>query len=216
LHACYRVKCARSHVMSDAPIRACHTVDVCIAGLCTSLISASSTHSSIRPSVTSSACVRACVYAQGRMRLPSSDTQALVRADMLASDSSEHEETVFLFVVEHAVEPDPEPHMRLPLKAQRQGSPAAQPSSQAAGERCQSAPYRVTRSPIALAQAAEPHHMHCSYFHVLCPCTCVRMDGCEFSGQTVDTRGWASGQRRRGCGMRRGLGVMARAATFSG
>ena len=44
--------------------------------------------------------------------------------------------------------------MNSPSTAQRQGSRAAQPSSQAAGERCQSAPYHVTRSPIALAQAA--------------------------------------------------------------
>jgi hypothetical protein len=148
---------------------------VVFAGLCTSLISAPSTHSYIHLSVRPSACVRAC------MRMVECDCRpatlgALVRADMLASDSSEHEDTVFPFVVEHDVEPDPEPHMLSPPKAQRQGSRAAQPSSQAAGERCQSAPYRVTRSPIALAQAAELHHVYCSKFHTYL-CSRVRAHG---------------------------------------
>jgi len=57
-----------------------------------------------------------------------------MRADMLADDSSEQKDTVFSFVVEHAVEPDPETDMLSP-KAQRPGSLAVQPSSQAAGER---------------------------------------------------------------------------------
>jgi hypothetical protein len=52
--------------------------------------------------------------------------------------------------------------MNSPSTAQRQGSPAAQPSSQAAGARCQSALHRVTRSPIALAQDVRPHHLYCS------------------------------------------------------
>jgi hypothetical protein len=152
------------------------------AGLYASLISASSTHSSIHSSVRSSACVRACLRKVECDCRPAT-LRALVRADMLAGDSSEHEDTVFSFVVEHAVEQDPEPHMRLPPKAQRQGSPAAQPSSQAAGECCQCAPYRVTRSPIALAQAAELHHVYCSKFHLYAHALCMRMDGCGFSGQ---------------------------------
>ena len=52
--------------------------------------------------------------------------------------------------------------MHSPPTAQRQGSLAAQPSSQAAGECCQSALHRVTRSPIALAQDVRPHHLYCS------------------------------------------------------
>ncbi len=175
LHAWLCVACVRTVACdgSPAPTRACHAIDVC--ALCSqgfALVSLA-LHSPIRTPICQSDLVRACVYAHGRLRLLSGHTRGLVRADMLAGDSSEHEDTVFPFVVEHAVEPDPEPHMLSPPKVQRQGSRAAQPSSQAAGERCQSAPCRVTRSPIALAQAARPHHMHCSYFHVLCPRTLV-------------------------------------------
>ena len=89
-------------------------------------------HPPIRPSIRQSDLVPACVYAQGRMRFRPATLRDLVRADMLAD---EHEDTVFPFVVEHAVEPDPEPHMCLPANAQRQRILAVQPSSQAAGER---------------------------------------------------------------------------------
>jgi len=112
--------------------------------------------------------------------------------------------------------------MHSPSTAQRQGSRATQSSSQAAGARCQSAPYHVTRSPIALAQAARPHHADCSYFHLCIPahacawmvCTMGSGSGsagrCRGMGRPAAQAGVGNGQRVTG------QGCKARGVMFSG